>query len=106
MNIMLNKEYLDDLTNYARENIEFISTAVTMHISDDELGAVIEGKLQEILYYINRAYNRELVELKQQSRIYYQKWLSLKKSDKDTANAVYLEYMKLKCRIELMEIPF
>lgn len=106
MNIMVNKEYLDDLTRYAQENVNFISTAITMHISNDELAGVIEGKLQEILYFINRTYNQELVELKQQSRIYYQKWLSLKGTDKKTAEAVYLEYMKLKCRIELMEIPF
>jgi len=103
---MINKEYLDDLTRYARENVDFISTAITIHISDDELESVIEEKLQEILYFINRAYNPKLVELKQKSRMFYQKWLSLKETDKNTANAVYLEYLALKFKIETIEIPF
>jgi len=106
VNIMVNKEYMDDLVANTQENVSFITTAVNFHIHEDELVSVIEGKLNEILFYINRAYNPELVELKRQSRIYYQKWLNLKNTDENTAKAVYLEYMKLKCRIEAMEIPF
>jgi len=106
LNIIVNKEYLDDLVSNAHENISFISTAITMYIHEDELAGVLEEKLKEIMYYINRAYNPELVELKRQARMYYQKWLHLKDTDKNTAEAVYLEYMKLKCKIELMEIPF
>ncbi len=106
INIMVSKEYMDDLVVNTQENISFISTAINFHIHEVELVSMIEGKLNEILYYINRAYNPELVELKRQSRIYYQKWLNLKNTDKSTAEAVYLEYMKLKCRIAAMEIPF
>ena len=72
---------------------------------DDELESVIEGKLQEILYFINRAYNPELVELESQFRVYYQKWLSLKDTDEKTANAIYLEYMALKFKIDARVIP-
>ena len=36
----------------------------------------------------------------------YQKWLSLKDTDKSTANAVYIEYLELKCKIDDIEIPF
>jgi len=106
VNIMVNKEHMDDLVTYSQENISFISTAVNFHIHEDELASMIEGKLNEILYYINRAYNPELVELKHQARIYYQKWLSLKNTDKNTAEAVYIEYMKLKCKIQTIEISF
>ena len=106
MNIMINKEYLDDLTKYARENINFISTAIAMHIFNDELESVIDEKLQEILYFINRAYDSELVELERQFRVYYQKWLSLKDADEKTANEIYLEYMALKFKIDAMVIPF
>jgi len=103
---MINKEYMDDLHRYAGENIEFISTAITMYISIDELAAVLEDKLSEIMYYINKVYNPELMELKKLSRFYYQKWLSLKDTNKDTAQAVYLEYLKLKNQIKQTEIPF
>lgn len=106
MNIMVNKEYLDDLVTNIKENTDFISTAVNYFIHENELVVIIVGKLNEILYYINRVYNPELVELKRQSRIYYQKWLGLKDTDKNTAEVVYLEYMKLKCKIEAMETPF
>lgn len=106
MNIMVNKEYLDELVVNAQENIGFISTAVNMHIHNDELGAIIYEKLNGIMYFINKVYNPELVELKRQSRIYYQKWLQLKNNDENTAKVVYLEYMKLKCRIDFMEVPF
>jgi len=106
MNILVNKESMDDLARCAEQNIGFLSTAIAGHISDDELSAVMEGKLQEILYYLKQAYNPELVELKRQARIYYQRWLALKNKEKSTANAVYLEYLQLKCKIDQMEIPF
>ena len=106
MNIMLNKEYLDDLYKYAEENIGFISTAINVYLHEDELVCSLEEKLRDIMYLINRAYNPELIELKRRSKMYYQKWLKLKDTDKTTANAVYLEYMDLKFKIEAIEIPF
>lgn len=106
LNILVNKEYLDELVINAQENISFISAAVNLLVPGDELAGLINQKLNEILYYIKRAYNPELVELKRQARAYYQKWLCLKDTDKNTAEAVYLEYMKLKCKIKLEEIPF
>lgn len=106
MNILVNKESMDDLARYVEQNIDFLSTAISVHISDDELSAVMEGKLQEILYYLRQVYNPELVELKRQARIYYQRWLALKNTEKSTANAVYLEYLQLRSRIDQMEIPY
>lgn len=106
MNILVNKEYLDDLHSCIERNIDFTSTAISMYVHNGELAGVLEEKFREIQYYLNRAYNPELVELKRQCRIYYQKWLSLKDRDSKTANAVYLEYMAMKCRIDAMEIPF
>ncbi len=106
MRIMLNKEDMDDLHGCIEKNIEFTTSIIHHYVHNDELAAVIEEKFGEILYYLNKAYNPELVELKRQSRIYYQKWLALKDKDKSTSNAVYLEYMKLKCKIIEMEIPF
>lgn len=106
MNILMNKEHLDNLHECIERNIDFTSTAINMYVHNDKLAAVLEEKFREILYYLNQAYNPELAELKRQSRIYYQKWLSLKDTDKNTANAVYLEYLALKCKIDDIEIPF
>lgn len=106
MNIIVNKESMEDLVKYAGENIDFLSTVIAMHISDDELAGVLEGKLHGILYYICQAYNPELMELKHQSTIYYQKWLSFKDTDKNVANRAFLEYLNLKRRIEITEMPF
>lgn len=106
MNILVNKEHLDNLHECIQKNIDFASTAINMHLHNNKVTAVLEEKFREILYYLNQAYNPELVELKRQARIYYQKWLSLKDTDKSTANAVYLEYMVLKCKIDDIEIPF
>ena len=86
--------------------MDFTSTAINMHVHNDELATVLEEKFREIQYYLNRAYNPELVELKQQARVYYQKWLRLKGREPETAKAVYIEYLKLKCRIDAIEIPF
>ena len=106
MNIMINKEYLDDLIKYIRENVDFISTVAAMHICDDELVSAIERKLHGILHFINRVYNPELVELQRQFSIYYQKWRSMKDTNEKTTNAIYLEYMALKSKIDGMDIPF
>lgn len=106
MNILVNKEHLDNLHECIEKNIDFASTAINMHMYNNKVTAVLEEKFREILYYLNQAYNPELLELKRQAKIYYQKWLSLKDTDKNTANAVYLEYMVLKCKIDDIEIPF
>ena len=106
MNILVNKEHLDNLHECIERNIDFTSTAINMYVHNDKLATVLEEKFREILYYLNQAYNPELVELKRQSRTYYQKWLGLKDTDKNTANAVYLEYLALKCKIDDIEIPF
>ena len=105
-NIVVSRESMDELADCIEKNTGLISTAITMHFHNDEYAAFIEGKLSEIQYYMSKAYNPELLELKRQARTYYQKWLSLKDFDKSTANAVYIEYMQLKCKIEFMEIPF
>lgn len=94
------------ITECAEKNIDFICTAINVHVPNGRVICLLEEKLQEIQYYLSRAYNPELVTLKQQARMHYQKWLTLKDSDKNTANAVYIEYLKLKYRISEIEIPF
>ena len=106
MNIMVNKEHLDNLHECIEKNIDFASTAITMHLHNTKVAAVLEEKFREIKCYLNQAYNPELMALKRQSRLYYQKWISLKDTDKSTANAVYIEYLALKCKIDEIEIPF
>lgn len=105
-NVVVNRESMDELADCILKNTDLISTAISMHFHNDEYAAFIEGKLSEIQYYMGKAYNPELLELKRRARMYYQKWLGLKDTDKSTSNAVYLEYMTLKCSIDLMEIPF
>ena len=105
MNIMVNKEHLDNLHECIEKNISFASAAVTMYLHNDEVVTVLVEKFREIQYYLNRVYNPELVALKRQARLYYQKWLSLKDTDKSTADAVYIEYLVLKCKFDDMEIP-
>jgi hypothetical protein len=102
----VSKESLDNLHECIERNIGLASTAITMYVHNDELAAALEEKFGEIQYYMKQAYNPELVELKQQARAYYQKWLSIKGKESVTANAVYIEYLKLKCRIDAIEIPF
>lgn len=106
MNILVCKEAMDDLEQCVERNIDFLSTVITYYVSNDELSAKMNEKLQEILYYFRKAYNPRLIELKRQARTYYQKWLTLKKTDTSTANAVYLEYLQIKCKINQIEIPF
>ena len=106
MNILVNKEHLDNLHECIEKNIDFASTAINMRLHNDKVAAVLEEKFREILYYLNQAYNPELIELKRQSRIYYQKWLSLKDTNAGTANAVYIEYLLLKHKIDEIEMPF
>jgi len=106
LNILVNKEHLDNLHECIEKNIDFASTAINMHLNNDKVAAVLEEKFREILYNLNQAYNPELLELKRQARIYYQKWLSLKDANACTANAVYIEYLLLKHKIDEIEMPF
>lgn len=106
MDIVLDKEYIDDLYRCTKENIEIISAAINIHIRKVELAVVLDQKLGEIMYYLNRAYNLELMELKIQSQNYYRKWLAVKDINKNTANTIYTEYLMLECKIKDIEIPF
>ena len=106
MNVMIDKRYLDELRKCARENVDFISAAISVYISNDELECAIDKKLQEILCFINRVYNPELIKLERQWKAYYQKWLNLKDVDEMAANAIYLEYIALMHKIDAMDIPF
>lgn len=106
MNILLKKESMDALHKCTTENISLISTAIHMHIHNDELIRFFQEKLDPILFYLEMAYNPELIELKRQARLYYQKWFSLKDSEPRTASMVYIEYLQLKCKINAIEIPF
>jgi hypothetical protein len=107
LKIQLNKEYLDDLCLCVEKNTVFISSAVNIYLksetTDIKLIESIDNRLHEIVYLLNRAYNRELIDLKNQARSYYKNWLILKNKDKTTANAVYIEYMILKHKIDSIE---
>jgi len=106
LNIVLDREYIDDLYRCTKENIGFISASINVHVRRKEITAVLEQKLSEIMYYLNRVYNLELIELKSQSKKHYLKWLAIKDIDKNLANAVYMEYLRLECKIKDIEIPF
>ncbi len=106
MYVMLKKEYIEDLYKCIETNRYAAYSIINSYVHDDELAATLEDKFQEILYYFNRAYNPELVELKRQTRMCYKKWLRLKDTDKKRANAVYLKYLKLKHKVAVMEVPF
>ena len=106
MDVLVNKEYLNDLISCIERNIDFSSFLIDTYIHNDELAAALEEKFREIQYYLNRAYNPELAALKHLSNIYYQEWLSLKNKDLNAASAVLVKYTRLKCKIRELEIPF
>lgn len=106
MKIHLNKEAVENLYRCTTENISLLSTAIHMHIENDELSQFFQEKLDAILFYLETAYNPELFELKHQARLYYQKWLVLKSTEPSTANTAYLEYLKLKTKIDDIEMPY
>lgn len=106
MNMMVDKDALEDLYRCTVKHTSLISTVVCQHIQNDELVGFIEGKLNDIVYLLNRVYNPELLNLKQRARLHYQKWLALKDKEPHTANAVYLEYLMIKTQINTIEFPF
>ena len=106
MSIVLDKEGLDDLYRCAKENIKYISAVINVHVRRKEIAVTLEQRLDEIMYYLNRVYNLDLIELKSQSKKHYLKWLVIKDIDKKTANAIYIEYLRLECKIKDIEIPF
>jgi hypothetical protein len=106
LHIVINKEYIEDLHRHTVENIDFISTAVNANVRSKELVSVLEEKLNDIMHYLNKVYNHELMQLKRQSEMYYMKWLTLKDTDKDSATDAFLEYLNLEHKIYDIEIPF
>jgi hypothetical protein len=106
LSIVLDKACLNDLYRCTKENIKYISAVINVHVRRKEIAALLERKLDEIMYYLNRVYNLELIELKSQSKKHYLKWLAIKDIDEKTANAIYMEYLKLECKIKDIEIPF
>ena len=99
LDVLVNKEYLDDLINCIERNIDFSALLINTYIHNDELAAALEEKFREIQYYLNRAYNPELAALKQLSNTYYQEWLILKNKDLSAASAVFIKYTRLKLKI-------
>lgn len=106
MSIAPDRECLDDLYRCTKENIKYISAVINVHVRRKEIAALLERKLDEIMYYLNRVYNLELMELKNQSKRHYLKWLAVKDIDKKTADAIYMDYLRLECKIKGIEIPF
>lgn len=106
LNMMVKKEDMEDLYQCTVKHTSLISTVVCQNIRNDELVGFIEGKLDDILYLLNRVYNPELLNLKQQARLHYQKWLVLKDKEPHTASVVYLEYLQIKAKINTIEFPF
>lgn len=103
---LVNKEFLDDLYEYAEKNSDFLLAGIELYVEDTEIKDILKEKVDEIIFYIKRAYNPELVELKQLARIYYQAWLRLKDIDDNTAKEAYFEYLETKRKIDLMQMPF
>ncbi len=102
MYIHLKKEYIDDIYRCIEENMNSAATIINAYVSDDLLAAELNNKFEEIFFYLKRAYNPELLELKRQTRLHHKKWLRLKK----TSDAAYLKFLKLKGTVDEMEIPF
>ncbi|MEW5921157.1 MAG: hypothetical protein AB1796_09510 [Bacillota bacterium] len=50
MNVMLNKEYVEERCRCIEKNIEFTANLINTHVHDDELAAALEESFQEILY--------------------------------------------------------
>lgn len=104
MDIWVNKEYLDDLYKCAVEKNSYLLFAgIEFHVTDIEAKDFLKGKLDEIIFHIKRAYNPELVELKQRAREYYQTWLRYKESDKKAAREMYAGYLNVKRKIVLLK---
>lgn len=106
MNILINKEYLDDLYQCLERNLGYLSSGIELYATNYEIKHLLKEKLDEIRYYIKKAYDPELGELKQKARSYYQTWLKLKDVDNKTAQAAYFEYLDTKRKIEFIQIPF
>lgn len=106
LNMMVKKEDLEDLYQCTVKHTSLISSVVCQNIRNDELVGFIESKLNDILYLLNRVYNPELLNLKQQARLRYSKWLALKDKEPHTANVVYLDYLQIKAQINTIEFPF
>lgn len=105
MNTVVNREHLEELIECVQRNTDYLSMAFLMHIQNAEMRDACEHKLFEIKWFLDRVYDPQLAALKRQARMYYQKWLSLKDTDEKTAAHVYLEYLKLQCKIKLQDIP-
>lgn len=104
MDIGVSKEYLDDLYQCAVEKNSYqLFAGIELHITDIEARNFLKEKLDEIICRIKRVYNPELVELKQQARLYYRTWLHLKDIDKKTAREVYADYLDTKRKIVLLQ---
>lgn len=104
MDIWVNKECLDDLYQCAVEkNSYLLSTGIESYVKDTDARDFLKEKLAEIIRCIKRAYNPELVELRQQAREYYQAWLRFKDYDKKTAREMYAGYLDTKRRIILSQ---
>ncbi len=106
MYVMLKKEYVEDLHRCLKKNMDSTASIIDTYVHDDELAAALQEKFRQNLYYLNGAYNPELVELKRQTRLYYKKWLSLKHTDQETSKAAYLRYLKLKRKVATIKMPF
>lgn len=96
----------DELYKCTKENIEFISNLINIYVRKSEVVSVLNRKLNDIMYYLNEVYNLELIELKLEAEVHYQKWLKIKDADINAAKIAYLQYMKVKTKINEIEIPF
>jgi len=106
LNTVVNREDLMDLVECVERSTDFLFMAFGMHIQNDELRSALEERLYGIKWHLKRVFYPELDVMKKQARLLYQKWLALKKSDEKAASQVYLEYLKVQCKIKLHEIPF
>lgn len=104
MDIWVNKDYLDDLYKCAVEKNSYLLFAgIEFYVTETEAKDFLKEKLDEIIFRIKRAYNPELVKLKQQAREYYQSWCRFKDSDKKTAREMYAGYLDAKRKIVLLQ---
>jgi len=103
--IVLDKSAVLGLVECMNRNLDRLHTVARYYVPDPEAAQVMQSKIDEMRYYLKGVYDPELAEMKARLRLLYQKWLVLKKTDPATAQAVYLEYLKLKAQIQDREYP-
>lgn len=106
MEIVIEKEKLDAMYSSICEKTEKLSNLIDRYIPNDELKNYMNGLLHDIYFYVNEAYNQELVELKLQLGRLQRILQSGNDNGVDVKDNLYCEYVRIKQKISEIENPF